>query len=142
MPKEYPDRPLLGVGSVIVSDGKVVLIRRGSDPDYGLWSIPGGLVEEGESLREAVARETLEETGIVVEVKEPLEILDRIVYDEEGQVKYHFVIIDYRADPIEGVLKESSDAIEARYVKLEDLKNYEITETVKNLLRSVGLMRD
>ncbi|MGQ9720824.1 MAG: NUDIX hydrolase [Candidatus Jordarchaeum sp.] len=142
MPKEYPDRPLLGVGSVIVSDGKVVLIRRGSDPDYGLWSIPGGLVEEGESLREAVARETLEETGIVVEVKEPLEILDRIVYDEGGQVKYHFVIIDYRADPIEGVLKESSDAIEARYVKLEDLKNYEITETVKNLLRSVGLMRD
>ncbi|MFB0560946.1 MAG: NUDIX hydrolase [Candidatus Lokiarchaeia archaeon] len=142
MPKEYPERPLLGVGSVIVSNGRVVLIRRGSDPDYGLWSIPGGLVEEGELLREACARESLEETGIVVDVKEPLEILDRIVYDDEGRVKYHFVIVDFRADPVDGELKPSSDALEARYVKLEDLKNYEITETVKNLLRSVGLMKD
>ncbi len=142
MPKEYPERPLLGVGSVIVSEGRVVLIRRGSNPDYGLWSIPGGLVEEGESLREACARESLEETGIMVDVKEPLEILDRIVYDAEGRVKYHFVIIDFRADPVDGELEASSDATEARYVKLEDLKNYEITETVKNLLRGVGLMKD
>lgn len=142
MPKEYPERPLLGVGSVIVSEGRVVLIRRGSNPDYGLWSIPGGLVEEGESLREACARESLEETGIIVDVKEPLEILDRIVYDAEGRVKYHFVIIDFRADPVDGELEASSDATEARYVKLEDLKNYEITETVKNLLRGVGLMKD
>lgn len=142
MPKEYPERPLLGVGSVIVSEGRVVLIRRGSNPDYGLWSIPGGLVEEGESLREACARESLEETGIMVDVKEPLEILDRIVYDAEGRVKYHFVIVDFRADPVDGELEASSDATEARYVKLEDLKNYEITETVKNLLRGVGLMKD
>lgn len=142
MPKEYPERPLLGVGSVIVSEGRVVLIRRGSNPDYGLWSIPGGLVEEGESLREACARESLEETGIIVDVKEPLEILDRIVYDAEGRVKYHFVIVDFRADPVDGELEASSDATEARYVKLEDLKNYEITETVKNLLRGVGLMKD
>lgn len=142
MPKEYPERPLLGVGSVIVSEGRVVLIRRGSNPDYGLWSIPGGLVEEGESLREACARESLEETGIMVDVKEPLEILDRIVYDAEGRVKYHFVIVDFRADPVDGELEASSDATEAIYVKLEDLKNYEITETVKNLLRGVGLMKD
>ena len=142
MPKEYPDRPLLGVGSVIVSNGSVVLVRRESNPDYGLWSIPGGLVEKGETLREACARESLEETGIVVDVKEPLEILDRIVYDEEGRVKYHFVIVDFRADPVGGELKASSDALEARYVKFEDLKNYEITDTVKNLLRSVGIMRD
>jgi len=142
MPKEYPHRPLLGVGSVIVSNGSVVLVRRGSDPDYGLWSIPGGLVEKGETLREACARESLEETGIVVDVKEPLEILDRIVYVEEGRVKYHFVIVDFRADPVGGELKARSDALEARYVKFEDLKNYEITDTVKNLLRSVGIMRD
>ena len=89
MPKEYPCRPLLGVGSVIVSGGKVVLVRRGSNPDYGLWSIPGGLVNPGETLREACARESFEETGIVVEVKEPLEILDRIVYDDEGLSLIH-----------------------------------------------------
>ncbi len=142
MPKEYPERPLLGVGSVIVSKGEVVLVRRGSNPDYGLWSIPGGLVEEGELLREACARESLEETGIVVDVKEPLEILDRIVYDEEGRIQYHFVIVDFRADPVDGELEACSDALEARYVKFKDLKNYEITETVKNLLRKVGVMKD
>lgn len=142
MSKEYPSRPLLGVGSVIVSRGKVVLVRRGSNPDYGLWSIPGGLVNPGETLREACARESFEETGIVVEVKEPLEILDRIVYDDGGRVKYHFVIIDYRADPKGGRLKASTDAMEAIYVDFKDLKNYQITETVKNLLRKVGIMKD
>jgi ADP-ribose pyrophosphatase YjhB (NUDIX family) len=142
MSRKYPNRPLLGVGSVIVSNGRVVLIRRGSNPDYGLWSIPGGLVEKGERLREACARESLEETGIVVEVKELLEVLSRIVYDDEGRVQYDFVIVDFRAEPIDGELKASTDASEARYVRFEDLKDYEITETVKDLLRKVGIMGD
>nr|MDO8083071.1 NUDIX hydrolase [Candidatus Freyarchaeota archaeon] len=142
MSRKYPNRPLLGVGSVIVSDGRVVLVRRGSKPDYGLWSIPGGLVNNGERLREACARESLEETGIVVEVKELLEVLNRIVYDDEGRVQYQFVIVDFRAEPIEGELKASTDALEAKYVRFEDLKHYEITEAVKDLLRKAGIMKD
>jgi ADP-ribose pyrophosphatase YjhB (NUDIX family) len=142
MSRKYPNRPLLGVGSVIVSDGKVVLVRRGSEPDYGLWSIPGGLVNKGERLREACARESLEETGIVVEVKEMLEVLNRIVYDEKGRIQYQFVIVDFRAEPIDGELKASTDALEARYVRFEDLKRYKITEAVKDLLRKAGLMKD
>jgi 8-oxo-dGTP diphosphatase len=142
MSRKYPNRPLLGVGSVIVSNGRVVLIRRGSSPDYGLWSIPGGLVNKGERLREACARESLEETGIRVEVKELLEVLSRIVYDDEWRVQYQFVIVDFRAEPIEGELKASTDALEARYVRFEDLKDYEITEAVKDLLRKVGIMKD
>ncbi|MEM3585960.1 MAG: NUDIX hydrolase [Candidatus Jordarchaeaceae archaeon] len=142
MSKRYPSRPLLGVGSVIVSDGRVVLIRRGSEPDYGLWSVPGGLVNKGESLREACARESFEETGIVVEIKRPLEVLNRIVYDEEGRVQYQFVIVDFLVEPLYGELKASTDALEARYVRFEDLKHYEITESVKDLLRKAGIMRD
>ncbi|WXG40020.1 MAG: NUDIX hydrolase [Candidatus Freyarchaeum deiterrae] len=142
MSRKYPNRPLLGVGSVIVSDGKVVLVKRGSHPDYGLWSIPGGLVNKGETLREACARESLEETGIVVEVKELLEVLTRIVYDDEGRIQYQFVIVDFSAEPIYGELKASTDALEARYVRFEDLKEYEITEAVKDLLRKAGIMKD
>lgn len=142
MSRKYPNRPLLGVGSVIVSDGRVVLIKRGSEPDCGLWSIPGGLVNRGESLREACARESLEETGIVVEVKKILEILNRIVYDKKGHVQYQFVIVDFLTEPIEGELKASTDALDARYVKFEDLKQYKITEAVKDLLRKAGIMKD
>lgn len=142
MSRKYPNRPLLGVGSVIVSEGRVVLVRRGSEPDYGFWSIPGGLVNKGERLREACARESLEETGIVVEVKEILEVLNRIVYDEEGRIQYQFVIVDFRAETIDGELNASTDALEARYVRFEDLKRYEITEAVKDLLRKAGIMKD
>jgi ADP-ribose pyrophosphatase YjhB (NUDIX family) len=142
MSRKYPNRPLLGVGSVIVSDGRVVLVKRGSEPDYGFWSVPGGLVNKGESLREACARESLEETGIVVEVKKILEVLNRIVYDDRGRVQYQFVIVDFLTEPIEGELKASTDALEARYVNFEDLKQYKITESVKDLLRKAGIMRD
>src|SRR5580693_1532186 len=93
--REYPDRPIVGVGGVVISNGRVLLIRRGNPPLEGEWSIPGGTLEVGETLPEAVKRELAEETGIEVRVGEMIEALERIFLDPQGRSKYHYVILDY-----------------------------------------------
>jgi 8-oxo-dGTP diphosphatase len=117
--REYPLSPLVGVGGVVIDledpDQRVLLIRRGTEPRKGLWSIPGGLVELGESLVDAVKREILEETGLIVEPTSVIEVVDRIYHDElsqGGRVRYHYVIIDYLCKVVGGKLKAGSDATE------------------------------
>ena len=116
MQREYPDRPLVGVGAVIVDCGRVLLVRRGTEPLRGRWSLPGGLIEVGETLAAALAREVKEETGLEVEPVELVELLDRI-HREGERTRYHFVIADYLCRVCGGSLRAASDADEVRWVE-------------------------
>jgi mutator protein MutT len=119
MQREFPSAPLVGVGAVIVEAGRVLLVQRGAEPLKGHWSLPGGLVELGEDLANAVAREVREETGLVVEPLELIELLDRI-YREDERVRYHYVIADYLCRVTGGELLAASDADAVRWVEREE----------------------
>lgn len=114
MGREFPDSPLVGVGAVIVQDRRVLLIRRGHPPLLGEWSLPGGVLECGETLREAAVREAREETGLVVEPVDMLGVYERIIR-EDARVRYHYVLIDFLCRRVEGELEAAGDAIEARW---------------------------
>lgn len=141
MSREYPEKPLVGVGALILRGDEILLIKRGIDPGKGLWSIPGGLVEVGETVREAIKREVLEETGLEIEVLGVIDVIDNIVRDESGRVKFHYVIIDFLAKPKGGELKALSDAVEATWVKLSQVEKLRVTKTLKELLRKINLIK-
>jgi 8-oxo-dGTP diphosphatase len=151
MPREYPDNPLIGVGAVIVDDNRVLLIKRGKAPLLGEWSLPGGVLECGETLREAVVREAQEETGMVVEPTEMLGVYERIIRDENSdgdpehnraaRVRYHYVLIDFLCRPVSGKPKAASDAADARWFTPDELPAlklaYDASDVVlKGLARS------
>jgi mutator protein MutT len=125
--RKYPDRPYVGVGAVIVQDGKVLIVKRKYDPLAGQWSLPGGGVELGETLEDSIVREMREETGLDIEVGPVIEVFDRITRDGDGQVRYHFVLVDYLCWPVGGELRASSDADDARFVDPADLPQYNLT---------------
>lgn len=114
--REFPVSPLVGVGAVIVHQGRVLLVQRGREPMKGRWTIPGGLIEVGEALSEAVVRETREETGLDIEPLELVELLDRI-HREDGRVRYHYVIADYLCRVVGGTLAAADDADAVRWVE-------------------------
>jgi len=116
MQREFPESPLVGVGAVVVDQGRVLLVRRGREPLKGQWSLPGGLLEIGESLSAGVVREVREETGLTVEPVELIELLDRI-HREGERVRYHYVIADYLCRVVCGELQAASDAEETRWVE-------------------------
>ena len=116
MQREFPDTPLVGVGAVIVDEGRVLLVRRGTEPLQGEWSLPGGLLEVGESLMAGVVREVREETGLTVEPVELIELLDRI-HREGERVRYHYVIADYLCRVVSGALEAATDADAVRWVE-------------------------
>lgn len=121
MSREYPENPFIGVGAVIVRNGRVLLIRRGQPPLLGEWSLPGGVLECGETLREATIREAQEETGLTVEVGEMLGVYERIIRSEDARVRYHYVLIDFLCRAVSGELKAGSDASEAGWFSREEL---------------------
>ena len=125
--RDYPDRPYVGVGAVIVQHGQVVLIRRRYEPLAGQWSLPGGVVEIGETLESSVAREMSEETGLTVEVGPVIEVFDRITRDSDGRVRYHYVLVDYLCWPVSGELRAGSDVDDAVLVEPSDLYRYNLT---------------
>jgi ADP-ribose pyrophosphatase YjhB (NUDIX family) len=127
MRREYPEQPLVGVGGVVIHRNRVLLIRRGTEPLKGEWSIPGGLVEVGEELAAAVRRELKEETGLDVEPVGVVLAFDRIMR-EGRRVKYHYVIIDYLCRRKRGRLRPASDVLEAQWVRREDLPQYGLTK--------------
>jgi mutator protein MutT len=139
----YPDRPYVGVGAVIVHEGRVVLVKRRFEPLAGTWSIPGGAVEVGETLEACVAREMLEETGFVVEVGPVIEVLDRITHDDASRVLYHFVLVDYLCWPIGGELRAGTDVAEAVLAEANDLDGYALTDKARAVIeRALELARD
>jgi 8-oxo-dGTP diphosphatase len=115
MKREYPDAPLVGVGAIIIEQDRVMLVKRAHPPLAGEWSIPGGALEMGETLRQAAAREALEETGLTVEVGELLGVYDRILRDDDGCIQYHYVLIDFLCRRIAGEPEAAGDAAEARW---------------------------
>jgi 8-oxo-dGTP diphosphatase len=125
--REYPDRPFIGVGAVIVQNGRVLLIRRRYEPLAGQWTLPGGAVELGETLAGALTREILEETGLAIDVGPVIEVLDRITRDEAGRVRHHFVLVDYLCWCAGGDLAAASDAEDAAFVEATDLDRYRVT---------------
>ncbi len=133
--RTYPGRPVVGVGAVIVIDGKVVLIKRRFEPLAGQWSLPGGSLEVGETLEAGVAREMLEETGLEVDVGEVVDVFDRILLDADRKVRYHFVLIDYLCTPRGGTLRAASDVADVALVAPEDLASYRLTPKADEVIR-------
>ena len=125
--RRYPERPVVGVGAVVVHDGRVVLIKRRFEPLAGQWSLPGGTLELGETLTAGVAREIYEETGLEVDVGPVVEVFDRILLDPDKRVRYHFVLIDYLCTPIGGTLRAGSDVADAVWADPAEIVTYRMT---------------
>jgi ADP-ribose pyrophosphatase YjhB (NUDIX family) len=147
--REYPERPLVGVGGVVLDSGRALLIRRASEPLRGEWSIPGGMLELGETLEQGVARELLEETGLQVRVLELIEVFDRIVYAANGESasgvglerpRFHYVIADYLCERISGEHAAASDVTDVVFAQEEDLGRFHLTETALRILHKAFAM--
>src|SRR6201998_2580127 len=145
--REYPDRPMVGVGGVIIDQGRALLVRRGNEPLLGEWSIPGGTLELGETLEEGVARELLEETGLTVRVLELIEVFDRIYVEStagssEGKKgpRFHYVIVDYLCERISGEAIAGSDVTDVAFASEEELHKYKFTETETRILKKAFAM--
>lgn len=131
MGRLYPDKPIVGTGAIIVCDGKMLLEKRKNDPGKGRWSVPGGVVELGENVKQTVIREVKEETGLDVAEPEHIDVVDQITRDENGRIKYHFVIIDYLVNLKGGTLNAASDADALQWVSLDDVEKYDLTSTFR-----------
>ncbi len=134
MQREYPSRPIVSVGVVVRKGNRVLLVRRGQEPRKGEWSIPGGIVELGETIRETAQREVREECGIRIQVGEVLEVIDAIYRDQESKVRYHYVLIDLAATHLRGEVKPGSDIDEARWVMREELDRFHLYERLKSVI--------
>lgn len=128
MTREFPEHPLVGVGSIIIEGDRVVLVKRAHPPIQGHWSIPGGVLEVGEMVREAAIREAREETGLIVEPGELLGVFDRILRDPDHRVQYHYVLIDFLCRQVGGELQAASDAAEARWFTREELPTLNLAQ--------------
>ena len=121
--REYPERPIVGVGAVIFDEDRVLLIRRGHAPMQGEWPLPGGALELGETLEDGVKREVLEETGLIVEPMAMIEAFDRIARDDAGRVQFHYVLVDYLCRIIGGSAACASDATDLRWAARDELES-------------------
>jgi mutator protein MutT len=135
MKREYPDAPLVGVGAIIIDHDRVVLVKRGHAPLAGEWSIPGGLLEVGETMRQAAVREALEETGMCVEVGDLLGVYDRVVRDADERTLYHYVLIDFRCRRIAGEPQAADDATEARWFSRAEIRELALAKDTAEVIK-------
>jgi 8-oxo-dGTP diphosphatase len=142
--REYPDQPLVGVGGIVIDSGRALLARRGGPPLQGQWSIPGGLLELGETLKQGVARELAEETGLEVNVLELIEVFERInpaltgadgTPADSARPQYHYVILDFLCEARGGTLCAGSDALELAWAREDELEKFELTALATSVLR-------
>jgi 8-oxo-dGTP diphosphatase len=138
--REYPDHPRVGVGAVVLREGRLLLVRRGAAPAQGLWAIPGGGLRLGETLQEGAEREILEETGIIIRAGEPLFTCDSFERDADGRIRFHYVIVDVTADYVSGDVKGADDALEARWVSPAEIRELPVTKTTLRLLTQIGFI--
>jgi ADP-ribose pyrophosphatase YjhB (NUDIX family) len=138
MKRDYPTRPIVGVGATIVNGGKLLFEKRKEMPRKGKWTVPGGLVELGETLEETVIREAKEETSLSVENPELFDVLDNVILDETAKVKYHYVIVDYYVHVKDGHLKAADDAAELRWASFNEVEDYDLTERFRKFFRREG----
>jgi 8-oxo-dGTP diphosphatase len=136
MQREYPSRPLVGVGALIVDGARVALVKRGQPPLQGEWSIPGGMLELGETLRQGAEREALEETGLVVRATELLGVFDRVVLDDAKRCQYHYVLIDFLCQRVSGDLHAAGDAADARWFTADEIATLPLPEDTAGVIRS------
>ncbi len=143
MGRRYPERPVVGVGGVVLAGGEVLVVKRGAEPSKGLWSIPGGAVETGESLAQACAREVAEETGLEVSVGPVVEIIERLLRDEQGRVEYHYVLIDFVCSSPRREPQAADDAADARWASLDSLEGLGLTpDTRQVILKAARMVQD
>ena len=141
MKREYPDRPIVGVGAVIVDQGRVLLVKRGSPPMAGQWTIPGGVVELGETLRAAAEREAREETGLTVRAGRVIDVIDRILPGENGRPQYHFVLVDFLCTIVDGEVCAGSDAAEVAWAGEDELEKFKLeTKAMEVIQKSFAML--
>ena len=131
MSREYPTRPIVGVGALVLKSGKLLLVKRGAKPGQDKWSIPGGLVELGERVQEAVVREVKEECGLDIEVERLVDVFDSITRDGKGRIQYQFVVVNFLAKIKGGILKNADDVLEVRWVRLNKVERYDLTKSFR-----------
>lgn len=141
MKREYPEHPLIAVGAVIKKGGKVLLIKRRFEPSKEKWSIPGGLVELGERVKDAVKREIYEEVGLDIRLIKLIDVVDNIIRDENGRVRYHYIILDYLAVPKGGVPRGNEEALDLGWFTPDEAAKLNLTKTSRHLLRKVGFLK-
>lgn len=142
MGRAYPSQPIAGVGAIVLQQDDVLLVRRGNEPQKGLWSLPGGALELGESLHQGVQREVREETGLEVRVLQFVELFERIMPDDSGAIEYHYILLDYLCEPVGGELSAGDDAAEAAWVSRAQLSDRSLTPGLPALIERAFLLRD
>lgn len=136
--REYPETPIPGVAAVVFSGDTVLLVRRGNEPSLGRWGLPGGVVELGEGVEDAVVREVEEETGILIQPTRLLAIFDSIVRNDEGRVQYHYVLCEYLCEAVGGELHASSDVSDARWVPIKELVSIEMNPGTRRFIEKIA----
>ncbi|NVM44426.1 MAG: NUDIX domain-containing protein [Candidatus Lokiarchaeota archaeon] len=144
--RKYPIVPLVGVGVLLTRDNSLLLVKRKFDPDAGYWAIPGGHLDLGEKIEEAAEREAYEETGFIVKVSKLAGIIDKIMYDTNGKVEYHYVLINYFVEQVDGDKNQQpvpdSDALDAKFVPYDKLNSYTLTDSLIELLKLLKIGYD
>lgn len=135
--REYPSFPIVGVGAIVMRDGHLLLIKRLNEPSAGKWTIPGGMVELGEGLEDAVRREIGEECGIRISIQGLAGIVERVIPDDQDRIQYHYIIVDYLAHHLKGNLKAGSDVAEAEWVLMGALDTFDLAPGLKEFLETV-----
>lgn len=131
MKREYPDGPIVAVGAAVCHAGQVLVIRRGREPNSGIWTLPGGVVDLGESMREAAAREVREECGIEIEVGQVVGVLDNIVHDVDGAIRFHYAIVDFAARYVSGELQLNDELMDAAWITPAQFDEYRLSNAAR-----------